>query len=231
MGCSMSLLNKVPQSRVLADWVTDSIREAILRGQFGPGERLDQDLIATELQISRTPVREALSKLEAEGYVQIRPHRGAFVILPSPQEIEETYDVLSIIESEIVRRVTPMIPESRLCEMDQRLTKNQEQLRHGDLSSYFDIDSPRFPSSVFDLIDNKVLREIMASLSNRIEIIQRLVQQRRALLADSIVEHRAILNAMQQRNAEQAAELTKQHLHNSAQRILTLLQEAQERGL
>ena len=72
-------LPAIKGGRVLADSVTGSLREAILQGYFEPGEKLDQDLIAEELKVSRTPVREALKVLESEGFVEIRPHRGAFI--------------------------------------------------------------------------------------------------------------------------------------------------------
>ena len=64
----------VKEGRVLADWVTASLREAILHGYYEPGEKLDQDRIAEELEVSRTPVREAMRRLESEGFVEVRPH-------------------------------------------------------------------------------------------------------------------------------------------------------------
>ncbi len=215
---------QMPQPRVLADWVTSSIRDAILRGQFGPGDKLDQDLIATELQVSRTPVREALSKLEAEGFIEVRPHRGAFVILPSPNDIKETYEMLGIIESEVVRRVTPLIPESLISEMERRLSEDQEKLLLAEPGAYASIDSPRFPTGILDLIDNNLLRDIMTSLSNRVEIIRRFIRLQGPLLAGSLDEHKAILEAIRQRDAERASQLTRLHSERSVQRILSIRQ-------
>ena len=74
--------------------MTASLREAILHGYFEPGEKLDQDRIAEELEVSRTPVREAMRRLESEGFVEVRPHYGAFIAKVSQQEIHEVYTLL-----------------------------------------------------------------------------------------------------------------------------------------
>jgi DNA-binding GntR family transcriptional regulator len=215
-------LPQVPQQRVLTDWVTDCVREAILRGHLDPGEKLDQEMIARELDVSRTPVREALSKLESEGFVEVRPHRGAFVVMPSEQDIGEVYELLGILEAEVVRQTTPFISESLLQELDTRLAQDEDRLKDGDLSTFVEVDRPRFPTALFDFIDSRLLREIMASLSNRIEIARHLMRFQQPLLSESLNEHKAILESMRQRNAERAAELTRLHLKKSAERILAL---------
>jgi DNA-binding GntR family transcriptional regulator len=215
---------EVPPQRVLTDWVAASIREAILCGHFEPGEKLDQDLIAQELDVSRTPIREALGRLESEGFVDVRPHRGAFVVMPSREDIRNTYEVLGILEAEVIRLATPAVPESLLDEMEKRLAEDQAKLDHRDNVLYSEIDVPRFPMSVFQFIDNALLREIMDGLNHRIEIIRRLMRSQEPLLVDSLKEHRVILAAMRQRNAELAAELTRDHLKQSAHRILSSMQ-------
>jgi DNA-binding GntR family transcriptional regulator len=216
---------RIPQQRVLTDWVTASIREAILCGHFEPGEKLDQDLIAQELDVSRTPIREALSKLESEGFVEIRPHRGAFVVMPSREDIRYIYEVLGILEAEIVRQVTPIIPESLLDEMEVRLAQDQRKLEKGDNITYSEIDTPRFPISMFQFIDNTLLREIMDGLNHRIEIVRRLIRRQEPFMVDSLREHQIILATLRQRDAEKAAELTKSHLEQSASRVLSSIQE------
>jgi DNA-binding GntR family transcriptional regulator len=118
-------LPQVRGGRVLADWVTASLREAILNGYFEPGEKLDQDRIAEELEVSRTPVREAVRRLESEGFIEVRPHYGAFITEVSRQDIREVYEIRRVLEAEVVRQVTPVIPESVLGELDPRLWMSQ----------------------------------------------------------------------------------------------------------
>ena len=218
-------LPEVPQQRVLTDWVTASVRKAILGGYFEPGEKVDQELIARELQVSRTPVREALGKLEAEGYVETRPHRGAFVMMPSREDVAEIYEVLGIVETEVVRQVTPLIPDSLLDRMAARLAEDQARFERGSASAYLEGSTPRFPASIFQFTKNRLLREIMEGLSNRAEMLLHLLQvEPGSNVAESLLEHEAILEAMRERDADRAAELTQYHLQNSARRMLSWME-------
>jgi len=212
----------IPQikgGRVLADWVTASLREAILQGHFEPDEKLDQDRIAEELEVSRTPVREALRRLEAEGFVKVRPHYGAFIAKISHQDVREIYQVRALLEAEIVRQVAPLIPDSVLDELEQSLAKDQSQFEAGDRVGHFDSDV-FFHRTIAGFVENKLLKEILDSLTNRIVRVRRFAQLQPGVhQIESLEEHRVIFQAMQQRDPEAAAEAMRVHLENSAIRI------------
>ena len=213
--------------RVLADWVTASLREAILNGYFEPGEKLDQDLIAEELAVSRTPVREALRRLESEGFIEVRPHYGAFIAEVSPQDIREVYEVRRLLEAEVVRQVTPLIPESVLEELERSLADAQAQFDAGDSARHFESDV-YFHETIVNFVENRLLKEVLDGLTNRISMVRRFAQSKPGPhLNESLKEHHAILQAMRQRDPEQAAELMRIHLEKSSFRIQEL---AQKRG-
>jgi DNA-binding GntR family transcriptional regulator len=202
--------------------VTASLREAILHGYFEPGEKLDQDRIAEELEVSRTPVREAVRRLESEGFVEVRPHYGAFIAKVSPQDIREIYEIRRLLEAEVVRQVTLLIPDLVLDELDTSLTETEAQFEAGDRGKHFESDV-YFHETLADFVENKLLKEVLDGLTNRISIVRRFAQlQPGPHLVDSFKEHRAILQAMRQRDPEQAAELMSLHLVNSAIRIQEL---------
>lgn len=210
--------------RVLADWVAASLREAILNGYFEPGEKLDQDFIAEELEVSRTPVREALKRLESEGFIELRPHYGAFIAEVSRQDIREVYEMRRLLESEVVRQVTPLIPESVLDELERSLAETQAQFNAGDSAKHFESDV-YFHETIVNFVENGLLKEIIDSLTNRISMVRRFAQSKPGShLVESFKEHRAILQAMRQRDPEQAAELMALHLEKSALRIQELVQ-------
>ena len=211
--------------RVLADWVTASLREAILNGYFEPGEKLDQDLIAEELELSRTPVREALKRLESEGFIEVRPHYGAFITEVSQRDIREVYEVRRLLESEVVRQVTPLIPESVLNELDRSFVETQAQFDAGDTTKHFESDI-HFHGTILDFVENRLLKEVIDGLNNRISIVRRFAQLRPGPhLVESFKEHRAILQAMRQRDAKQAAELMRRHLEESSLRVQELAEQ------
>lgn len=212
-------LPKTTGGRVLADWVTASLREAILKGYFEPGEKLDQDLIAQELEVSRTPVRESLKVLESEGFVEIRPHRGAFIATISRQDIYEICEIRALLESQAVRQVTPLIPESTLDEMERSLNETRARFEVGDIAGHFESDV-YFHETIASLAENKLLREMLGSLTNRIARLRQFAQRQPGdHLVESFKEHRAILQAMRRRDPEAAAEAMRTHLENSALRL------------
>ena len=127
-----SPLPKIKESRVLTDWVIDSLREAILNDSFDPGEKINQNLICEELGVSRTPVREALKALEAEGFVEIRSHYGAFIAQVSDEDVQNIYEVRKLLESEVARQVATQIPDTVLDQLKEALQENIQAIESGD---------------------------------------------------------------------------------------------------
>jgi DNA-binding GntR family transcriptional regulator len=217
-------LPQIHGGRVLADWVMASLREAILQGYFEPSEKLDQDRIAEELQVSRTPVREALRRLESEGFVDIRPHYGAFITTVSRQDVHEIYQVRGLLEAEVVRQVTPLIPDSLFDELERSLTRNETQLEAGDRTRHFESDV-YFHETIVSFVENHLLKEILDSLNNRVVRVRRFAQLQPGFhLVESFHEHRAILQAMRQRDAQTASEAMRVHLEKSSLRIQKFIQ-------
>jgi len=202
--------------------VITSLREAILNGYFEPGEKLDQDLIAEELGVSRTPVREALKRLESEGFVEVRPHYGAFIAEVSRQDIREIYEIRRLLESEVMRQVTPLISESVLDELESSIAETQAQFDAGDITKHFASDV-YFHETIVNFVENKLLKEVLDGLTNRVSMVRRFAQSKPGPhLLESFREHRAILQAMRQRDPEQAAELMRHHLEESSLRVQEL---------
>jgi DNA-binding GntR family transcriptional regulator len=209
-------LPEVRGARVLGEWVARTLRKAILEGYIGPGERIDQDLIAEELDVSRTPVREALVVLESEGFVEIRPHHGAYVSTVTAQDVQEIYEVRALIEPEMVRHVTPVIPDEVLEQLEKSLEEVEEQ------SDYVK-SVIAFHDMVAGFVENGLLREIVDAINQRAIRVRRFAQLHLQLHdVESHAEHCAIIRAMQQRDADGAAELMALHIENSARRMQKL---------
>jgi DNA-binding GntR family transcriptional regulator len=210
------------EGRVLADWVTASLREAILSDYFEPGEKLDQDRIAEELEVSRTPVREALRRLQSEGFVDVRPHYGAYIHQVSPDEIREVFEVRALLEAEVVRQVTPLIPESALDELGRALSESQAELDAGSVSKHFEADA-HFHETLISFVQNDLLKEMLDSLTNRLAMVRRLAQTKPGShIPASVEEHSAVVQAMRERDAEEAVRLMELHLQRSSLRIQEL---------
>jgi DNA-binding GntR family transcriptional regulator len=210
-------------ARVLTDWVTATLRLAILKGHFAPGEKIDQDLIAEELDVSRTPIRESLKVLDSEGFVEIRPHRGAFITEVTGEDVRKIYEARALIEAEIVRRVTPRIPDSVLDDMKQCFDRMNEMSEDRERHVESDI---RFHDVLAEYVDNELFQEILEGLNNRILRVRRFAQLQPGYhLRESHEEHCAIMEAIRRRDADRAAELMARHLRKSAERICRSMSE------
>jgi DNA-binding GntR family transcriptional regulator len=209
-------LPKVPEGRVLGDWVASTLRKAIVEGYIGPGERIDRHLVAEELRVSGTPIREALKALESEGFVEILPHQGAYVTTLTPQDVQEIYEVRALIEPEVVRQVTPVIPDEVLEKVEKSLEEVEEQADY--VKSVI-----AFHDTVAGFVENMLLREIVDAVDRRAIRVRRYAQLRLRLHdTESHAEHCAVVRAMRQRDADRAAELMMIHIENSAQRMREL---------
>jgi DNA-binding GntR family transcriptional regulator len=204
----------------LSNWVVSRLTEAILNGDFEPGEKLDQELIATKLEVSRTPVREALKVLAAEGFVEIRSFRGAYIPILTPQDVQDIYEIRWLIESEIVRQATPVIPDDELDHLEDIL--EEENITHdGHVESHvYDVDL-EFHATIASYCRNKLFTEILDRLNNRIVRVRTFaLHQPGTNLEQSQAEHVAILSALRAHDAPEAGRLMELHLRNSASRIV-----------
>lgn len=209
----------VKEGRGLTSWVASSLREAILNDHFEPGEKIDQDLIAVELNVSRTPIREALKVLETEGYIDIKSFHGAFVPTITRQDIREVYEVRQIIESEMTRQATTVIPDLELEDLKNLLRQDRLALDTGVCSQHHVIDQ-YFHETIARYCQNKLFVEIIEKINSRIVRVRNFAQHQPGIhLEISYKEHEAILEAMIARDAEKAARMMWQHLQGSALRI------------
>ncbi|HPO58516.1 MAG TPA: GntR family transcriptional regulator [Anaerolineaceae bacterium] len=220
-----SLRLDTSEDKGLSHWVTVSLQEAILNGQFEPGEKLDQDLIAAQLQVSRTPVREALKVLASEGYVEILPYRGAFIPRVSQRDIYDVYEIRWLIEPEVVRQATPLIPDALILQFEE--TFEQQTAASGKWSERQVLDTDQSFHALFTRhCQNQLIHEFLNKLNHRIFRVRNFAfRQPGTHLEVSLHEHCAILEAVRQRDPDRAAELMQTHLKNSAHRICQYLNE------
>lgn len=217
-------LPQIKGSKVLPDWVAETLRLAIMQGYFEPGDKVNQVLIAEELNVSRTPVREALQILESEGFIEIRPHRGAFITQVTREDVRNVYQIRTLLETEAIRQAVSLIPDSVLAELAEYLSSAQRKIDVGDIAETYAVDV-RFHNTITSFAENHLLQEMLEGLNNRIHRVRRFIQVRPGPnLPDSFEEHLVILEAMRDRDAARSVELMRQHLEQSAARVMESVQ-------
>ncbi len=190
------------------------LREAILRGDFKPGQRLIQDELANSIGVSRMPVREAIKRLEAEGLVTVEPHRGAIVKSFSLKDIEEIYHLRCIFEKEAVEESVNHMTSDVMRKLE-KLVKQMEETK--DIETFVKINI-QFHHELISCCPWERLISFIQSLWSGFP------QQTPHMLPDqiklSIKEHQAILKAVRNKEAKKAGELIESHIDRAGKSII-----------
>ena len=198
----------------LRDRVFDQLRDSILNGKYEPGEELKEIPIGHDLGVSRTPVREALRKLELEGLVTIIPNKGAYVSGISQEDVHDIYVILSYLEGLCAKWACRHATEEDLNTLDEIICLarfNAEKNRYEQMS---ELDS-KFHQTLYNACGSKMLRHILRDFHKYVESVrkQTLSRSERALAA--IDEHEKILEAIKNRDEATADHLASEHIINT----------------
>jgi len=204
-----------------ADLIFEALRDAIVEGSLQDGETLRQDRIAGMFNVSRIPVREALTRLEEHGLVTTRRHKGAVVSSLSLDEIGELFEFRALVEAELIRRSVERIRPETLDEASRHaeaFARETDSARWAQLNRLFhyalyrDSERPLHLQIVSSMLD-KVGRYLRAQL-----ILTDGVERARR-------EHDGILRAAIARDADLAASLTRAHILGASRALVSFLQD------
>ena len=193
----MSALTLTP--RALYVEVAEQLRQRIFRRELEPGSWIDELKIAEDFGISRTPLREALKVLAAEGLVTMKVRRGAYVTEMSEKDLRDVYHLLSLLESDaagvVAERATP--------EQQQTLRDLHAELESaaGNREAFFSVNE-RFHMALLDMADNRWRSQMVADLRKVMKLNRHNSLFKQGRIEDSLSEHRAILDAMLARDPE-----------------------------
>jgi DNA-binding GntR family transcriptional regulator len=194
-----------------AERIRVSLADAIVRGELGPGVALDETTIAERFQVSRTPVREAIRQLEAIGFAEARPHRGAVVPHFTPEKLNDMFTVMAEMEALCARYAATHITAAERKELLARHESCAEAARMGDVEAYYarNLD---FHDAVYRASHNQYLVEVTLGVRNRLAPFRKLQFEGLGRLAHSLSEHDAILQAIFRGDGEGAAALMRRHM-------------------
>jgi len=204
--------------------VVPALREAIVEGVLAPGSRLSEVQVAKQLNVSRTPMREAFAQLEREGLVTVLPRIGAFVRSVTTRDVEEIYTVRGALEGLAVQLAADRITALGRAQLDDVVQAMQASVEADDPSSYVDA-LDRFYTVVMTIADNKTLQESHAALIGPVRRVRRIAMARggrmRASCEQSVRIRDAIVN-----NDPRAQELMREQLQGACKAALDVLNQA-----
>ncbi|MEL6609243.1 MAG: GntR family transcriptional regulator [Pseudomonadota bacterium] len=198
----------------------EALREQIFSGALPPGSDHLEAELAEHLGMSRTPVREALTRLEAQGLVVLRPRRGARIVGLSPTDMDEIYEVLTALEATAARRAAGrgLAPED-LAPMQTAIDAMDAALRANDLPAWADADDD-FHRALVVASGNQRLIEAVARYSDQVRRARMVTLRLRPMPHASNEDHRAVLAAIAAGDAEAA--WRRHEAHRSAARVLLI---------
>ena len=206
---------------VLRDQVCDALRARIVDGRLPPASVLREERLAAELEVSRTPLREAIRQLAEEGFVEQAPRRGARVAALTPEMVQEVYEVREALEGLAARLAAQRIDDFRVAGLKTHLDELRPKIAAGDLSDTGDT----IHEEIFAACGNSRLQRLMAVYRGKVEWIQRRAFQISKRLERAYQEHESILRALECRDPEWAESAVRRHIRNTLAELMDLLKE------
>lgn len=189
------------------------IKKKILDLEFEPGSRIREDLLAEEIDMSRTPVREAINQLSAEGFVNNIPRKGIFVIELKPHEIKNLLDIRESLEVLAIDNCIDNIDKKRLSTLNKILAQFEQALNVEEYKKCNELDS-LFHLTIAEFAQNKKLTEFLAEIEDFMKIARSLEKKMNPREKNSITlrEHQAILQAIENHEKDTAKEAVKTNI-------------------
>ena len=204
------------------DTVYLKIKNAIRKRYIKQGSQLVEGSLAQNLGVSRTPVRSAIRRLEADGLVNSIPNRGAFVITPTLKEIEETFLVRSNLEQMAARLTAATITPGQVATLTELIEQEKVIFENQDLDEYYVVNDT-FHHKIAEFSNNNVLTSYVATLLDRTRIFLILFDPFSKLsISPSLQDHQSIVAALEQHDGEKAAEAVAIHIRSSIDNLETV---------
>jgi DNA-binding GntR family transcriptional regulator len=208
----MSALSLAP--RALYEEVAELLRQRIFARELEPGSWIDELRIAEALGISRTPLREALKVLAAEGLVTMKVRRGAYVTEVSEKDLRDVYHLLALLESDAARVVAQNASVEQMAQIEALHQNLEAAVDNRD--RFFEINET-FHMLLLELADNRWRNQMVADLRKVMKLNRHSSLFKEGRIEQSLAEHRAIVQALTQRQPELAAKRMSAHFTNGLQ--------------
>jgi DNA-binding GntR family transcriptional regulator len=195
----------------LHDEVASQLRERIFSGALAPGSYVDEPALCAELGISRTPLREALKVLTAEGLLRHEPRRGCFVAEITERDLDEIFPVIALLEGRCAFEAASNASDAELVELEQLHDKLNRAARAKRINDYYAVNYA-IHEAIIALANNRWLAQVIGDLRKILKLAR--LQQLHApgRLEQSLSEHMAVFAALKARDAEGAEAAMRTHL-------------------
>jgi DNA-binding GntR family transcriptional regulator len=204
-------MSKILASRPLYEEVADQLRVRIFAHELAPGTWIDEQTLAKEFGISRTPLREAIKVLAAEGLITMKLRRGAYVTEVNRGDLEQIFTILSLLEGEAAKEAASKAKEKDLNDLDDMHLRLEKAAADRNLDQFFEINV-RFHERIIAIANNPWMTGVIADLRKVLKLQRKDSLSRTGRLQSSLSEHREILKALLERDPIAAEQAMRTHL-------------------
>jgi DNA-binding GntR family transcriptional regulator len=212
-------LQAFQERKSLGEHVFESLKHSIVRGKISPGEWLVESHIAETLGISRTPVREAIHKLEREGLIERQP-RGGFTVLGFERDdIEETFGIRSVLEGYAARLAAVKHDAQELEDLENKIEEFQNALDRKKMNLLTKINT-EFHDLLYSLSKSPKLINMINGLRDQIYLYRQMILKERKFASTSNQDHKKMLKYIRKRDAEGAERIVREHILRGQEMVL-----------
>lgn len=204
-------MSKILASRPLYEEVADQLRVRIFAHELAPGTWIDEQTLAKEFGISRTPLREAIKVLAAEGLITMKLRRGAYVTEVNRGDLEQIFTILSLLEGQAAKEAASNAKEKDLNDLDDMHLRLEKAAADRNLEQFFEVNV-RFHERIIAIANNPWLTDVIADLRKVLKLQRKDALSRTGRLQSSLSEHREILKALLKRDPIAAEQAMRTHL-------------------
>lgn len=204
-------MKPLERPKSLTELVTESLREWIVSGKLELGEQLSEVRVAKELGVSRTPVREAINRLEMEGLLNVEPQRGTFVFCLEPEEIAMLCDARVCLETTALKEAIRRNPEQLLKRLTGCTRKMTLARQADDVSGYLALDT-EFHQHFFDCSGNRFLDDAYQAIAQKMASLRNRLGRHPDHMAKSYREHLELTEAVGKDDTEAALAILRTHI-------------------
>ncbi len=215
--------NEIPERMPLGQYVFEKLKQAIIRGEIAPGDRLVENRIADALSISRTPVREAIHKLEREGLLKKLPKGGFMAVSLSREDVRETFGIRSVLESYAARLAAVNHQQEEIKALEEKIAEFQSHLDRGALEELTRINT-EFHNILYGLSKNPKLIKMINDLRDQIYRYRKIILKISDMGKTSNADHREMLMAIKNRDEDRVEKLVREHISRGQAIVLNALE-------
>jgi len=213
----------------LHEQAAQRLRQMLVEGHIAPGAKLNERELSELLKISRTPLREGIKMLAAEGLVELLPHRGAVAVSLTEADILDTFEVMAGLEGQSGELAAQRITREELAEIQAMHFEMLASYTRRDLSAYYALNS-RIHNAISAAAKNPVLAQVYNQVNARLQALRFRSNQDGEKWKRAVKEHEKMIEALATHDAAAMREVLLAHLRNKRDVVLEQLREAQQAG-